>query len=317
MAWGLGLWKGTEFYRWVDDFKPDMILLQCGESYFMHRMAISLAKRTGAKLAIFNTEGFYFFDHDYFVADNRFGKLLFKLYRAISRYNFRRFMARCSKQIYLNEPLKADHDKALGSRNSIVIYTSSDITPVAKEMSQPPVFSYFGNMGFDRDRALIEFAEVLSGINQEYVLDVYGFVKSKEMEDRLRACPAIRFHGAVPYDTVKEVMSKSDFLVHVEGRSELWAKSLRYGFSTKIADSVSSGKIFILYSSPSIACAEYIIRTKSGIFASTPQELAENIKRAVNDADYAESIRANARIAAAPALAEARDGSGSTSEKHV
>jgi len=299
IAWQLGLWRGREFEKWVADFAPDIILLQNGESYFMHNLAMSLAQRTDASLAVFNTEGYYFFKNDYFAGDGYIGRLLFKLYRGKYNSVFRKFMDVCEKQIYGNELLRNDYDREFGSENSKVIYTGSSLT------FNPPIFndsrimfSYLGNMGFDRPNALKEVAEVLGAINPDFRLDVYGFAKSKQMEDDLRSCPFIRFHGAVPYEKVVEVIQQSHFLFHVETQADKWAESLRYGFSTKIADSIASGKIFVLYSSPDIAGARYMIETEAGIFASTKEELKKKITKVLNSKSVKNRITHSAHIAA-------------------
>lgn len=290
IAWDLGFWKGESFNKWVDDFSPDIILLQSGESYFMHKLAIKLSKRTGAKLAIFNAEGYYLFKSDYFTSDGRIGRLLFKLYQRIYKKHFREFMNLCSKQIYLNEKLREDYDNEFKNTNSCVIYTPSSLTFDARPISENPIFSYFGNMGYDRPKALIEFAETINAIDPHYILDVYGFAKNVEMENRLNSCSAIRFHGAIPYNEVLQKMGESDFLIHVESQDEMWAESLKYGFSTKIADSISSGKIFILYCSPDIACAKYIQATGAGIFASNTSDLRQKIVEVINSAERSRSI---------------------------
>lgn len=277
-GWELGIWKGKEFYQWVDASAPDIILLQSGETYFMHKLAMKLAKRTGAQLAIFNTEASYFFKRDFFAKDGVIGRQLFKLYQIVYRHYFAKFMGACSKEIYGNELLRLDYDRAFDKTNSLTIYTSSFITsepplPIKKS----PVFSYLGNMGFNRPEALIEFSEVLMSINPEYKLDVYGFAKNEAMETLLNEAPGIRFHGAVPYSDVLKVMAVSDFLIHVESQCEEWRESLRYGFSTKIADSIASGKTFILYASEDIACAQYIKNNGAGIFAATKESLRNQI----------------------------------------
>lgn len=299
IAWQLGLWRGREFDKWIADFAPDIIMLQNGESYFMHSLAMKLAKSSGAHLAIFNTEGHYFFKKDYFAGDGVLGRLLFKLYRRKCNSVFKKYMSVCEKQIYGNELLRRDNDREFGSKDSKVIYTGSSLT------FNPPIFndnkimfSYLGNMGFDRPDALKEVAEVLGSINPDFRLDVYGFAKSKQMEDDLRSCPFIRFHGAVPYEKVVEVMQQSHFLFHVETQTDKWAESLRYGFSTKIADSIASGKLFVLYSSPDIAGARYMMETKAGIFASTKEELKQKVTEALDSVSVRDKIAHSARIAA-------------------
>lgn len=291
LAWNMGFWRGREFNSWLDEFNPQIVLLQSGESYFMHNLALKISRRFNAQLAIFNTEGYYFFKKDYFAKDGFLGRLLFNGYQALYKYYYKCFMKSCVKQIYGNELLRQDYDREFGNTDSCVIYTGSNIAfvPVTIRPAMP-VFCYLGNMGFNRPDALIEFAEVLQSIDSRYKLDVYGFAKDRAMEDKLNGCNAIRFHGAVPYDKVLNVIEKSDFLVHVESQCELFRESLRYGFSTKIADSIASGKIFILFSSTEIAGAQYIMSNGAGIFASTKDDLKNKIIEVLNSVEVKSNI---------------------------
>lgn len=93
-------------------------------------------------------------------------------------------------------------------------------------------------------------------------------------------------------------MKESDFLIHVESQEEKWTEPLRYGFSTKIADSISSGKIFILFCSPDIACAKYIQATGAGIFASSVSELKQKIIEIIHSSELKAVIEEAARKAA-------------------
>lgn len=287
LAWMSGIWQGKEFKKWVTNFAPDVVMLQNGESFFMHVLAMQLARRTGAKLAVFNTEAYYLFKKDFFVSDGFFGRRLFKIYIKVYKHYFRCFMRQCKLEIYGNELLRKDYDEVFGMRNSHVIYTSSLLDFCPKPLSSKPIFLYAGNFGFDRPSALSEFAKVLGKINPDYKLDVYGFVHSKEMEQRLKACKDIRFHGAVSYDKVVEEMQKADFLIHAETNDPKWHETLRYGFSTKIADSVSSGRILILFAPEHLACSQYIKQTRAGAFAGSPAEL-ENV---ISELLYSEAKR--------------------------
>ncbi len=295
IAWNIGFWWGDEFNKWLESFNPQIVLLQNGESFFMHNLTLKISNKYNSRLAIFNTEGYYFFLKDYFAKDGFLGRLLFNGYQALYKYYYKCFMKSCVKQIYGNELLRQDYDREFGNTDSCVIYTGSNIAFVPVTIKPAiPVFCYLGNMGFNRPDALIEFAEVLQSIDSRYKLDVYGFAKDKAMEDKLNGCNAIRFHGAVSYDEVLNVIEGSDYLVHVESQCEIFRESLRYGFSTKIADSIASGKIFILYSSPEIAGAQYIMSNKAGIFASTKDDLKNKIIEVLNS----EEVKSNIEVCA-------------------
>ena len=61
IVWSTGLWKSSKFREWLDDFKPQIVVFQSGDSAFMADIARNIAKKYGARIVIFNTEGYIFF----------------------------------------------------------------------------------------------------------------------------------------------------------------------------------------------------------------------------------------------------------------
>lgn len=272
------------------------ILLQNGDSYFMLELALDIKRQTKAKLMVFNTEGYYLFKHNYYSADTGFwNKSLFKIYKRLYNGWFRKLMKNVSYSIYGNELLKADCDIAFNTDKSDVIYTSSELVfDRAKFENKIPTFSYLGNLGLDRHKSLIEIGEMLQFINCNYYLDVYGQSPNNEIRDCLLSSKGIRFQGLVEYEKVKEIIRKSDILFHVENQANKWLVELKYAFSAKIADSIASGKLFILYASDSIACAKYILDSKAGAYVRNKDELIEVLTTVISVKAYRDKILDNA-----------------------
>lgn len=152
-----------------------------------------------------------------------------------------------------------------------------------------------GNLGIKRPEALAEFSEVLQTINPECRLDVYGRVPD-EYRYLMENTPGLVYHGLVSYEKVKEIIRNSDFLVHVEKDDPILSVELRYAFSTKIADSICSGRNFIMYAPAHLACAKYIRETQAGWLASTPEELRQQLEIALSDQDARAEKISNANI---------------------
>ena len=280
-VWMSGKWDSEEFNQWLRDFGPDIVLLQSGDSAFMLDIALKVAKKQRIPLMVFNTEGYYFFKHNYmFRGKGDF--LFFPLYQALYKRKFRKLMRHAKFTIYGNSFLKRDYDKEFGE-NSMVLYTGSPLNFDDTPFNQAhPRFSYLGNLSFDRPAALMEVGEMLQSINKEYCLDVYGKASQATIE-KFGKSKGVRYKGFVSYEKVVEIMKQSDVLFHVEGQDKRMEESLRYGFSTKIADSLASGKSFILYSSPDIACAYYLRETGAGWLATSKEELKKGLEEVIFD----------------------------------
>lgn len=283
IVWCGKRWDGKEFRGWVDDFKPELILVMNSDAPFILEIATDVSRKRNIPLVMFNTEGFYFFKNNYYRPSSYFSNTLFLLYQQVYKRHFRRMMNRMALSIHLNSTLKEDFEEEFGGKH-IVIYTGSSVKFDISDFNvSQPVFSYLGNFGFNRPKALVEIAETLQSIDTNFFLDIYGNVPRPEIKQLFDSTQGVRYHGAVPYNKVVEIMKNSTILFHAEVRDERFKEKLKYGFSTKIADSVSSGRCFVMYSSSDIAGAKYIIKTGSGWFADNKDNLREIIKTILSD----------------------------------
>lgn len=290
LIWGLNRWKSNSFVDWVQEFKPDIILLFFSDSSFLLSIARTLSKDLSVPLVVFNTEGYYFFKSNYMRTKTKLDWLLFPIYQGQYRKQVKKTMKRVKFSIYLNQLLQADYDKEFGGPSE-VLYTSSSLEYIDHSFSfQTPIFSYLGNLTFDRPKALMDVADVLQSINKEYKLGIYGKTLDAETESALRNHPGISFKGFINYEEVEKVIRKSDVLFHAETQDEKWEESLKYGFSTKMADSISSGACFVLYASPTIACSQYIKSTGAGWFAYNKEMLKQSIEEILYNGERRQAV---------------------------
>ena len=160
-----------------------------------------------------------------------------------------------------------------------------------------PHISYLGNLGLDRDSALVEVGEVLYSMDSRYHIDVYGNADEK-IAKTLNGAKGVVFHGCISYENVKEVIENSDILFHVESERGYKERQLQYAFSGKIADSVSSGKCFVLYAPKELACSKYIIETGAGWFADNKAKLKQVIVNIMNNAKERNAVLERAKVVA-------------------
>lgn len=295
VLWSCKRWKSDAFIHWIDQINPELVVIMNSDATFILDIATFVSKSKGIPIVMFNTEGYYFFKHYYFDHSKWFDNSLFKIYQALYKKKFRRMMKRVKLSIHLNSLLKNDFYSEFGGKH-IVIYTGSNLLFDSSNLHiETPTFTYLGNFGFDRPIALLEIAEVLQSINPNYKLDIYGKIPSPDIKDKFEASPGIRVKGMIPYEEVIKVMYGSTILFHAEAQTEKYKESLRYGFSTKIADSISCGHPFLMYSSPDIAGAKYIIETGAGWHVSKKKDLAVAINSILNNNEERERVLEVAR----------------------
>lgn len=279
IIWDSSIWKNKEFEKWIDDFNPDIILLQLGDYAFMLRIALKLAKKRGIPLVIYNSEDYYF-------KDRRSLSPLYHYYRHDYKCEVRKLISYSSQSIYNSEMLQQTYQSEF-QHQSTYIMTSTDITQTEnKKTNSPLIVSYLGNLGVGRHEPLIEIAEVLHKLSPDVYLDIYGTVPNKEVEKAFRECSGIRIKGFVPYDEVIRIMKCSDLLVHVENFSDYYQWDLKHAFSTKIADSLASGTCLFIYAPNNMAFSQYLMKNDSACVVIEPKNLSVAINKLIDDEKY-------------------------------
>jgi len=306
--WDSRRWMGKRFNAWIEEYSPQVVVVQSGDAAFMLKLATSVAEKRNIPLVIYNTEGYIFFDHNY-LSHHWSDFVAFPLFRRQYRKAFDKALNVSRHSVYLNGKLKDDYTR-YHPHKATVIYNSSGLDFKPKErLSDPPKISYLGNLGIRRPEALVEVGEVLQSISPEYYIDVYG--KACESDEKLlKSSPGVRYRGMVPYEQVIQVIYESEIVCHVEKNDPVLLRELRYAFSTKIADSICSGTDFVIYAPSNLACAVYAKETGGAWHADTKEGLREVFRTIMNGNNERLAVLKRAR-----AIAKANHGLEANCEK--
>lgn len=286
-VWNSCRWKPVEFDSWVDDFSPDIVLLQSGDYEFMIRIALETATSRKIPVVLYNSEDYYF-------KDNKSLSPLYHFYRRSYKKQFERLMKYASHTIYSNEMLQATYNEKF-KHESTVILTATDLKPgIKKNGDKEFVASYLGNLGIGRHKPLIEIASALHAASANAYLDVYGKTPNAEIEAELRSCPGLRLKGFVTYEEVSRIMTESDLLVHAENDSEFSRRDLKHAFSTKIADALASGVCFLVYGPANIACVKYLRENNAACVITERDALQQTVRNIVAEQGLREKYISNA-----------------------
>lgn len=291
IIWDSSRWKSDEFVTWVNEFNPNIVLLQLGDYAFMIRIALDIATKRNIPLIIYSSEDYYFKDkktfspfYNYYRYDYK--NQIKKLFKYLSYSIYNSYMLR---NTYLNE----------FKHQCIVIMTSTNITPIEdKKINSPIIVSYLGSLGVGRHEPLIEIAETVHKLNQNVYLDIYGKIPNNDVKKALYACSGVRFMGFVAYDEVTKIMRKSDVLVHAENFSEFYKWDLKHAFSTKISDCLGSGSCLFVYAPNNMAFTKYLLENKAAFVVTDKNNLEESLKNILEDNELRQSIINNSLLAA-------------------
>lgn len=296
LVWNLGGWKKSGFDEWVADFAPQAVLLQAGDNSFMFALARKTASRYGIPLFIYNSEGYYFKDFDYFCAKG-IAHWCYPLFRWGFCREFRRTQRRTAYNFYLCDGLTSAYAAEFDAP-AVTLYTASDLSPVEGGAKREGfTVSYLGNMGVGRHEGLVAIANALQSISPDYYLDVYGKIPNDAVQAAFDGCRGIRYKGFLSYEQVIEVMQDSDLLVHTESFTDFYKEDLKFAFSTKIADSLACGRCFLLYAPETMECYRYVKDHEVAYTAASPAELSATLRLLAQDVSARGKYLANAQQA--------------------
>lgn len=278
IIWRSGRWQSKKFWDWIEEFKPDCILLQADNSSFMPKLALKISKKYNLPIVIFNTENYYFKKHNYFTGKG-FG-FVYPFYRLLQIRKFRKLMKKSTVEIYNSKPLAELYEKEFGKKGH-VIYQATSLLPFEKKESSDLIrFCYAGNLGLNRHKSLIEMAKALQNIDSSIIIDVYGNA-DKYVADELLQAKGIYYHGVVSYEEVLHAIKKSDFVCHVESFEPKMVKDLVTAFSTKISDYLASGRCFVLYADKTLACSKYLLENDCALVITNHDEMQVKLEELV------------------------------------
>lgn len=288
ILWSTKKWDNNNLNNWIDTFQPDLILLQPGDYSFIYKMARVIAKRKEIPLIIYNSE-------DYYLKDKFSISPFFYMQRYFYKKEVKKTFNASELIIYSNDLLEKNLQKYFQSRSAVILSSSEIKLSNALSNNETLRFVYAGNLGHERWKSLVKIGKAAKVINKELVIEVYSGFLPKEAKKHFTIENGIDFKGAVSYSKVLEVINESDIVIHAEGFSDFVKWDIRHGFSTKIADLLSSGKCFLMFGPKEVACVDYLIKNEAAWVATSENELQEILSKIINSDKERRRYLENAR----------------------
>lgn len=292
IVWRSYAWWKKDFDKFINDFKPDVVLLQAGDSPFMFAITLKIANKQKIPIIIYNSEEYVLKNKIYSDANEK--SIWHKILQNRLKRIYQRLMNKVSFCIYSTEYLENKYQKAYPHKNkSCALYTVSELEPL-HDKTENEHFSllYCGNLGVGRVIPLDEIAKVLYEVDKNATLDIYGNFASERGKKYICSNPNVRYGGVVPYEQVPQLMSKASMVVHAENADRV--EHLKCAFSTKIADNLASGRPFLVYAIKEYPFVQYLKKYDCAHIACTSEELTGILKKCIKDKGYREQYIANA-----------------------
>jgi hypothetical protein len=283
ILWKLIRWNTKELRDWIEKGKPDCIFSDTGDSCFLYNIALKLSKE-------YNIPIICSFGDDYYHLPTKGRTAIEKLQLALLKHKIKHFIGYCDKIISINDQLSVFYSETFHrdfGTDIVTIPTGSNFGFSTQDKNtrnnyakEPPIISYLGNISLGRAQCILEIGRALDHINEEYKTDYSLNLYAKcdnVLQKEMRKIRSIRHNGFIPGEQVKDVIAKSDILIHVESFLQENIEEVRFSMSTKIADSLASGKCLLAYGPSDVASIQYLINKKCAYVVSEQDQLKEKL----------------------------------------
>ncbi len=296
LCWSICPWESEEFKKWLNEFSPTCIFLCFADNAFLAKMAIKIARKRQIPIILYSTENHCFKEYNYM---NNKKSILYKIFRR-NLYNSLLELDDYLDGAVFNIPELVDLYSNVLSVECKYAYMSTTVdfchNYILPENQDDFTISYIGNLFLNRHKALIEIADSIQEIGLDIKINIYGKMIS-EIKDELLSHPNIVYCGFINSGEVIDVIRKSNLLIHAEYISEFINEEVKYGFSTKISDSVCSGSILFAYGDKNSAGINFLNNTKSAFVVTDKGLLSETLKDALFSLEKRIEVSKNAESA--------------------
>ena len=274
--WKLAPWKKHGFNSWINTIGVDSILLYLSDNIYQTELAINLTRKKNINLFIFTGEDYPLKQYDYLERQTHlcFG---FRLFRRKMRSRTRKAL-KLAKITFFNSPdLLEAYRQAFSMHSPHVLYPISSQTP--KPYVKKPIRTvlYGGSFGMERWKGIKTIAEEIYAIDPSVRVLIYGRGGPQGTET-LRRLPNIEIKGWVSNKDLETAIEGADLLFHTEGFDDYSRMDLRFAFSTKIVESIMSGKPFLLFSPKESAGFHYCSSLRGPLTACHIKGLREELR---------------------------------------
>lgn len=272
--WKLSPWFNKELKEWLVQQKITHIFVATSRYKLIYDIALKCANFLKVPIIA------YICDEYYFVKDKK--GIIEKFKDFLFKQKMKQLMHKTSSVVTISEELK-DLYGSFFKKNVKVIMTGSSfpISSKPQQNSEINELTYMGNISCNRYISLCEIGDALDEINKnynkKYYLNIYCLEKDPSILNQLSKRNSIKLNGFVIGEAFYQVFSSAQCLLHVEAFDENSIDLVKNSISTKIADSLGSGKLLIAYGPSNIASMKHLIRNKSAFIIEDKHELKQKL----------------------------------------
>lgn len=274
--WSIGTWKTKELDQWIRKCSPDIIYFASGDYTFPYKITDYLSKKYNIPVMM------AIYDDFYFSAKNT---SIMEIIKNFQYGNVLKKMLKNAIQVsYASSIMKKKYDAEF-DLNGFIQYKSAKINSFPEVQTEPLVLSYLGGLSLNRWKSLVDIGRCLQKIatDSKLLIDVYSTETEESIISQMIPENGINFHGGISADEVNSVIERSSLLLIVESFDEEYKERIECSLSTKVAESVASGRCIFAYGPQDVGAMDYLIQNDCAIVVSNKSELSKELSNVLGD----------------------------------
>jgi hypothetical protein len=288
--WFLRPGLNEQLMKWIKFISPDYLFLNLSDNFFLINLTIMLSKLIKKKIIVYSTENYVFKNYNYI---NKKFSISFFIFQFLLRFHYKKLNEHTLFGVFNSEELATIY-KGIFRFPCEYFYTPS-YYKFSSEINLNTNICYFGNLGLGRHNKLLEIADVLKSINSKFYLNVYTKLNPQNnVSIELSNHPNICLKGFLTGDSYFTSFYQSTLLIHSENDSLYSIKDLKYSFSSKIPDIISSGITLFFYGHESLVLTKFLQKNNCAFLATNKSNLYTSLKSSLIDIKKIQQIKEKA-----------------------
>lgn len=284
LMWFCSHWYNKLFKEWVKKENPTVIFIAPGRAKFIYNIALKISKKFNLPIVTYVCDDYYFVKKE--------GSLLKRIQVGLLKRKIEKLMKHTSEIISICDEIKANYESNFNVPCTTLMTGSSfkagdSSKYYVEEKHDKNAFVYLGNVSCNRYKSLVEIGQALETINDkkniDYKLKIYTSEKDENILNRLKSVSTIELCGYVSGDEFLQTLCSAEVLIHTESFDDDMIDLVKNSISTKIADSLASGRKFFAYGPENIASIKYLKANGAAYVATNSAELEEMLLRAITE----------------------------------
>lgn len=290
--WQISLIKTRKLKKWLQDIKPTALFFLMPEDIKSSRIIEYVVNVCHCPTVMFVTDDYY--------NDFKLNSGILRRWYFIKRQKSLDHLCKNLKYVVGCSELAS---KEFGKKYNVpyeTLFTPSGPDylelPIHINTDTPVIFRYFGNLGLERWKPLVELGLAIASYNngeQKAILEVYSNLRSPEAIAQLNIPNGCIFKGWAQGEEYMKLLQEADVAVHVESFSEEMCRRTRLSVSTKIADYLGAGKCILGIGRADLASIQHL--QDVACVVNNPEDMRERLFLLIEDVDYRQQLSIKAR----------------------